>query len=78
MEKVSLIAWSIPIFFVLIGVELLVARHAGRRVYRLNDSISDLSLGTLQQILGVFTKVVVFGASAARRLRPGAVQRHFS
>lgn len=34
---------SIPLFFLLIGLELLVARGTGRRLYRLNDSISDLS-----------------------------------
>lgn len=61
MEGAGLIALSIPVFFALIGVELLVARLLGRRLYRLNDSLNDLSCGVLQQVLGVFTKVVVFG-----------------
>ncbi|MEM8933088.1 MAG: sterol desaturase family protein [Acidobacteriota bacterium] len=58
---VNYIALSIPVFFVLIGVEWLVARAHRREVYRLNDSISDLQTGVLQQVLGVFTKVIVFG-----------------
>ena len=62
MKGAGLIALSIPVFFALIGVELLVARLLGRKLYRLNDSINDLSCGVLQQVLGVFTKVVVFGA----------------
>jgi len=61
MEGASLIALSIPVFFALIGVELLAARLQGVELYRLNDSINDLSCGVLQQVLGVFTKVVVFG-----------------
>lgn len=47
---------SIPLFFLLIGLELLVARLRGDRVYRFADSISDLSCGTLSQLAGLFTK----------------------
>ncbi len=61
MQGLNLIALSIPIFFVLIGVELLVARLRGEKLYRFNDSINDLACGILQQALGVFTKVIVFG-----------------
>ncbi len=62
MQGLNLIALSIPIFFALIGVELLVARWRGEKLYRFNDSINDLACGILQQVLGVFTKVIVFGA----------------
>ena len=61
MQGLNLIALSIPIFFALIGVELLVARLRGERLYRFNDSINDLACGILQQVLGVFIKVIVFG-----------------
>ena len=61
MQGLNLIALSIPIFFALIGVELLVARARGETLYRYNDSINDLACGILQQVLGVFTKVIVFG-----------------
>ena len=48
-----------------IGVELLVARLRGEKLYRYNDAINDLSCGILQQVLGVFIKVIVFGGYVA-------------
>jgi sterol desaturase/sphingolipid hydroxylase (fatty acid hydroxylase superfamily) len=45
---------SIPLFFALIGLELLVARLRRRSVYRLGDSVSDLSCGILSQFAGIF------------------------
>jgi alkylglycerol monooxygenase len=50
----DLIAASIPFFFGLIGLELLVARARKRPLYRLSDSISDLSCGILSQLAGIF------------------------
>jgi alkylglycerol monooxygenase len=60
----GIIQASIPLFFLLITVELLYARFGRRSLYRLNDSISDLSAGTISQIAGVFTKVLLIGAYA--------------
>ena len=60
----AIIEASIPIFFVLIVVELLLARRRRSRVYRLNDSISDLSCGILSQLLGVSVKLLVLGTYA--------------
>ena len=57
----AIIEASIPLFFLLIIVELVVARRRQSAVYRLNDSISDLSCGILSQLLGVFTKLLVLG-----------------
>ena len=65
MQTTDYIALSIPVFFALIGVELLVARWQGRKLYRLNDTLNDLHCGILQQVLGVFTKAIVFGVYAA-------------
>ena len=61
------IALAIPIFFLLIGVELWIERRernasGGRRLYRLNDTINDLACGTIQQLAGVFGKTVLFAA----------------
>lgn len=56
----DIIALSIPIFFVMIGVELLAARRLGRPVYRFNDSINDLSCGVINQVISAFTAVGVF------------------
>jgi sterol desaturase/sphingolipid hydroxylase (fatty acid hydroxylase superfamily) len=45
------IALAIPIFFVLIGLELVWARKRGVRVYRLADALTDLSCGITSQIV---------------------------
>ncbi len=51
----NLIAMAIPVFFILIGVELAVAHLRGEQVYRFSDSIADLSCGVVQQ-LGTFIR----------------------
>jgi sterol desaturase/sphingolipid hydroxylase (fatty acid hydroxylase superfamily) len=58
---IDLITLSIPAFFAFIGLELLVSRLQGRRVYRLNDSFDDLSCGVVSQIFGLFSGVLTFG-----------------
>lgn len=58
MEKVSYIALAIPVFFILIGVELLVSVLQKRKLYRLNDSITNMTLGIGQQLTGIFMKGV--------------------
>jgi len=60
----GIIQASIPLFFLLIAAELLVAQLGRRPFYRLNDSISDLSAGTISQVAGVFTKVLLLGVFA--------------
>ena len=56
-----IMAWAIPGFFVLIGIELLVAKWRGRDVYHSNDAINSLGLGVISQIVGVFTKLFAIG-----------------
>lgn len=56
-----IMAWAIPGFFVLIGIELLAAKWRGRDVYYSNDAINSLGLGMLSQIVGVFTKLFAIG-----------------
>jgi alkylglycerol monooxygenase len=57
----QIMAWAIPGFFVLIGIELLVAKWRGRHVYYSNDAINSLGLGMVSQIVGVFTKLFAIG-----------------
>ncbi len=45
------IALAIPVFFLLIGLELLVARARRRRVYRFTDSFADLGCGVTQRVV---------------------------
>jgi len=54
------ITYAVPVFFLLIGVEIVVGIVARRRLYRVNDSINDLSCGVLQQVIGVFMKGTMF------------------
>ena len=58
--NVNYIHVAIPVFFLLIGIELLVAQLLERAVYRLSDSINDLSCGILDQVLEVFVKTFFF------------------
>lgn len=60
----GIIQASIPLFFVLIAVELLFTQLGRRSFYRLHDSVSDLSAGTLSQIAGMFTKLFLVGSFA--------------
>lgn len=57
----GIIKASIPLFFLLIAAELLWSKVTGRRVMRLNDSLSDLSCGILSQLAGIFTKLFTIG-----------------
>jgi sterol desaturase/sphingolipid hydroxylase (fatty acid hydroxylase superfamily) len=59
---VNYIALAIPVFFLLIGVELVFTRLLERDSYRLSDSVGDLSCGLLQQVTEVFLKTSVFAA----------------
>ncbi|CAM2010019.1 sterol desaturase family protein [Acanthopleuribacter pedis] len=55
------IALAIPFFFLLMGLEWWVARRRKRDVYRLNDSVNDLSCGIMQQVVDVFLKTLLLG-----------------
>ncbi len=55
------VTYAVPFFFLLIGVELVVAWITHRHLYRFNDAINDLSCGITEQVIGVFLKAVLFG-----------------
>ena len=44
------IAFAVPVFLILIALEVWVAWRRGARVYRLNDALSDLGCGVAQQV----------------------------
>jgi len=52
---------SIPLYFVLIGIELVVDRIQKRKLYRLNDAVTNISCGITQQLTGIFLKVLSVG-----------------
>lgn len=55
------IVLSIPIFFILIGIELIAERLTHQKLYRLPDSIANLSCGITSQLSGLFLKVFAIG-----------------
>ena len=61
------IVLSIPVFFVLIGAELLYdwRKNKGERLYRWNDSFTNISCGIIDQVTGVFAKLFTVTAYAA-------------
>lgn len=54
----NLIIYAIPVFFLLIGVELLIAKMRGLSYYRFNDAITNLSCGIGSTVTGIFLKTV--------------------
>lgn len=58
--KVDYIALSIPVFFILIGIELGYAVYKKLSYYRLNDSLANLSQGIGSQLIGIFLKTGTF------------------
>lgn len=53
------IVLSIPIFFILIGIELLVERLTHKDLYRFPDAIANMSCGITSQLSGLF--LTLFG-----------------
>ncbi len=55
------IVYAIPVFFLLMAIEITVARVRQRSAYRLADAINSVSLGTMSQVAGVFTRLLSLG-----------------
>ncbi|PIQ62707.1 MAG: sterol desaturase [Bacteroidetes bacterium CG12_big_fil_rev_8_21_14_0_65_60_17] len=52
---------AIPVYFTLMGAELIYEAFSGRQTYRLNDAVTNINLGALDQLTGTFTYVVKVG-----------------
>ncbi len=59
------IALAIPLFFLLMGMELLWSVWSGRKVYRFNDFVANMGCGIGSQIVGAFTKAGIFAVYLA-------------
>ena len=55
------IGLAVPVFVVLIGIEYIWARLVGRKLFRLNDTVGDLSCGMGDQMIGLVVSVLTFG-----------------
>ena len=56
--NINPIVLSIPIYFLLIGIELVVQWISKRKIYRLSDALTNISCGITQQLTGLFLKVL--------------------
>ena len=57
----GIIQASIPLFFLLLAVEIVWSQRTGRRVLRLNDALSDIGCGIMSQMAGIFDKAITLG-----------------
>ncbi len=57
---INYIALAIPVFLILIGVELAFGWHEKKDFYRFNDAVNDMSCGIADQVVGIFSKVLIF------------------
>jgi sterol desaturase/sphingolipid hydroxylase (fatty acid hydroxylase superfamily) len=56
------IALAVPFFFLLIGIEVAVARKRRRASYRFTDAVADLGCGISQRITLLFTEALLVAA----------------
>ncbi len=49
---------AIPLYFFLMGIELLVDRYQNLKLYRLNDSITNINAGASQQVVAVLMHLI--------------------
>lgn len=59
-----LIALSLPVFFVLIAVDLVATKLQGKDSYRFHDAVTDLSCGVGSLVTGAGAKLIGLGAYA--------------
>lgn len=56
----KIMLFAIPVFFLLIGLELLLQRLKRTQFYRFNDAVTNISCGIQQQVTGVLFKTALF------------------
>ena len=61
---VNPIVLSIPIFAILIIIEVVIQWVNKRKLYRLNDAITNINCGITQQVSGIFLKIFGIGVYA--------------
>jgi alkylglycerol monooxygenase len=55
------IVHSIPIFFILIGIELVVERFTNKELYKFPDAVANISCGITSQLSGLFLSILGVG-----------------
>jgi alkylglycerol monooxygenase len=52
------ITFAIPLFFILMAIEMFYGYRKKLNLYRFDDTIADLSTGVISQIAGIFLRIV--------------------
>lgn len=52
---------AIPFYFILMGMEILALRFLKQGSYRINDTLTNINLGVLSQVTGIFLKILSIG-----------------
>ncbi len=60
--SVNPIVIAIPVYFLLIGIEIIYQRVKAVKTYRLKDAMTNINCGVISQISGAFLMAVLFGA----------------
>jgi len=61
-SDIPYITYAVPFFFLLIGIEFIAGLVQRKQLYRLNDSINDLSCGVIDQMVGIFLQSLLFAS----------------
>lgn len=56
LQVPNYIVFAIPVFFILIGLELWLANRKHAVVYRMNDALTNISCGIVQQVFAVLMR----------------------
>ncbi|HSX61080.1 MAG TPA: sterol desaturase family protein [Tahibacter sp.] len=59
------IIYAIPVFFALIGLELMIAHRRRAVAYNFADAVCSIGLGAMSQVSGIFSKLVFLGIYVA-------------
>lgn len=59
--NLSPVVIAIPVYFLLMAIEIIVLRFQKNPSYRLNDAITNINCGVVSQVSGVFLKVLSIG-----------------
>lgn len=59
--NLSPVVIAIPMYFILMALEMIVLRFQKHPGYRLNDAITNINCGVMSQVTGVFFKILSIG-----------------
>jgi len=59
--NLSPVVIAIPMYFILMAIEMITLRFQKHQGYRLNDAVTNINCGVISQVTGVFVKVISIG-----------------